>query len=106
MCMKPEGHVEDDELLDAGMHAGRRGNACATARVLGGARLVEDGNWDGQRGTGIGHVHDARQAALTGAARQQQVHLQPKGAALHKLLAWKHSKMRPACYTVALNSLR
>jgi hypothetical protein len=37
--------------------------------------LVEDGQRDGQRGAGVGRVHDAGDAALRRAAGQQQVHL-------------------------------
>ncbi len=37
--------------------------------------LVENGYGDGERGAGIGHIHDARDAAFTGAARQQEIDL-------------------------------
>lgn len=44
--------------------------------------LVKDGDGDGEGSAGIGDIHDAGQAALTGAARQQQVHLQARIALL------------------------
>ena len=44
--------------------------------------LVKDGDGDGEGSAGVGNVHNAGQAALTGAARQQQVHLQARVALL------------------------
>ncbi len=40
------------------------------------AYLVKDGDGDGQCGACVGYIHNAGQPALTGAAGQQQVHLQ------------------------------
>ena len=37
--------------------------------------LVEDCHRDGKRSNGVGDVHDARDASLAWAARQQQIHL-------------------------------
>ena len=37
--------------------------------------LVEDGDRNGKCCACVGHVHNAGQSALTGAARQEQVHL-------------------------------
>ena len=37
--------------------------------------LVEDCHRDGNRSNGVGDVHDARDAPLAWAARQQQIHL-------------------------------
>ena len=42
--------------------------------------LVKDGGGDGERAAGVGHIHDARHAALAGAARQQQVDLPREGS--------------------------
>ena len=50
--------------------------ACGRAPLFGANVLVKDGDGDGQGGDGVGDVYYAADAALAGAARQQEIHLQ------------------------------
>ena len=61
------------------------------AALLGAHVLVKDGCGDGQGGHRVGHVHDARDAALAGAAGQQQVDL-PAGQGRAGRAVWCASR--------------
>ncbi len=79
----PETHLRAWQHSGAGLHDMRKSlnpeRLMKLRRALhaatGVARLVEDGNGDRERAARIGHIHDARHAALARAARQQQVDL-------------------------------